>query len=167
MFPEKMRSGQEDIVTQGWPTLITAMKKYGITSPRQIAAFLMTAAYESNGEFSRREDRDTRPYGGRGYCQLTGDVNYNAYWKYSGVDILSNPEWARNLANSADIFGWYWTKNRTGMNDAADGDNIGYIIRGIGYPIGDGSEDKRRCAAYARAVKYMTGTDPVSVDCTR
>lgn len=167
LFPEKMRVGKEDIVKQSWALLAQCMETAGINTPRRIAAFLTTVAYESNCEYNRREDGDTRLYGGRGHIQLTGELNYKAAGDSLGVDLVANPEWARSLQWSAKIAIWYWTKARPRCNEYADNLQMGKICGAIGYPIGDGSEDRRRCQAFIRVLKFLTGVDPVGVVQTR
>jgi putative chitinase len=167
MFPEKMRRGQEGIVAQGWPTLVEAMEAGGITTPAQQAAVLTIAAYEANGEFNRREDGDTRQFGGRGYVQLTLEENYRAAGKTLSVDLVANPEWARNLLWSAKILVWYVTKARPLTLSYAEQHRMGMVNKMIGYPLGDGAEDRRRCAAFGRAYEYITGEKLTDIDCSR
>lgn len=167
MFPEKMRRGQEGIVANGWPNLVEAMAAGGIDTPLEQAAFLTTVAYESNGEYNRREDGDTRLYGGRGHVQLTGQENYRQAGGTLSIDLVNNPEWARSLLWSAKIAVWYWTKARPKCNEFANNKQMGKINAAIGYPIGDGSEDARRCAAFGRAYKAITGKDLAGIDCSR
>lgn len=167
MFPEKMRLGQEGIVAQGWPKLVEAMEAGGITTPAEQAAFLTVVAYESNGEFNRREDGDTRPFGGRGHIQLTTEPNYREAGRTLSVDLVGNPEWARSLLWSAKIAVWYCTKARPDFKAAANRHDMGAINKYIGYPLNDGAEDRRRCAAFARSYKYITGVELTDIDCTR
>lgn len=167
LFPEKMRAEKEAVVKQSWAPLAQAMEAAGINTPPRIAAFLTTVAYESNCEYNRREDGDTRLYGGRGHIQLTLKENYQAAGNWLGVDLVTNPEWARSLQWSAKIATWYWTKARPKCNEYADNLQMGKICGAIGYPLGDGSEDRRRCQAFIRVLKFLTGVDPVGVVQTR
>ena len=49
-------------------------------------------------------------YRGRGFIQLTGKSNYEAFAKYSGIDVVSNPDLAARPDVAAQIAVWYWNK---------------------------------------------------------
>jgi putative chitinase len=115
-------------------------------------------------EYNIREIGDTRLYGGRGYIQLTGDFNYGPAGRYFGIDLLGNPELARSLQWSAPIARWYWTVARN-INPYADALNMGKVNAAIGYPAG--TEDQRRCDSFKNAIRYLTGSVPGGIICTR
>lgn len=162
-----MRRGQEAVVAEGFPSLLAAMDAAQINTPARVAAFLTTIAYESFCEYNIRQFNDARVYGGRGFIQLTGVVNYEAAGEDLGVDLVNDPEDARALAWSAKIATWYWTVARPNCNADADALRMGKINKAIGYPIGDGSTDQKRCAAFARALQYLIGKPPAGITCTR
>lgn len=68
-------------------------------------------------------------YRGRGMGMLTGKYMYIQYKKYSGIDVVNNPDLAKNLAVSLDIAGWFWTIKK--LNDLADKNNITGITKAI------------------------------------
>jgi putative chitinase len=162
MFPGRI--GDPAIVDEGLPTLNQAMLDAEITTPYRQAAFLATIAHESIFEYNIREIGDTRPYGGRGYIQLTGDFNYGPAGDYFGIDLLGNPDLALSLEWSAPIARWYWTVARD-INPMADALDMGAVNAAIGYPAGE--EDNRRCDSFKSALQYLTGSVPAGVNCTR
>ena len=117
--------------------LIIAMKKYGITSPLEIAHFLSQIAHESQGfrktteeasgeayegrveQLGNTQKGDGKKYKGRGYIQLTGRGNYTSYNKYllkKGIkdDILNNPNLVATKF-AADSACWFWKFAKTNL----------------------------------------------------
>lgn len=108
--------------------LLNAMKKYGITDKLERAHFLAQCGHESgnyvykeelasgNAYNGRKDLGNTNPgdgprYKGRGYIQVTGRANYEAYSKYlvsKGLDnVLSNPDLvATKYAADAACYWW-------------------------------------------------------------
>lgn len=167
MFPGKIATASIPIVEAGLPGLLEQMTAAEINTPRRVAAFLTTLAFESRFEYNIREGGDTRPYGGRGYIQLTGEDNYRAAGHYLGFDLVGHPELAQSLAWSAKIATWYWTVRRD-CNSYADVLRMGKVNAAIGYPRSpDGSNDNARCAAFQKALQYLTGGALEPVDCAR
>ncbi|HEY0619074.1 MAG TPA: glycoside hydrolase family 19 protein [Kribbella sp.] len=158
------RIANPSLVNTGLPSLNQAMRDANINTPYRKAAFLATLVHESRLEYNIREIGDTRLYGGRGYIQLTGDFNYRPAGQYLGIDLLGNPELARSLQWSAPIARWYWTVARN-INPFADQLNMGKVNAAIGYPAG--AEDQRRCDSFKNAIRYLTGSVPAGVVCTR
>lgn len=158
------RIANPTLVNTGLPSLNKAMADAQINTPRRKAAFLATLVHESRLEYNIREIGDTRLYGGRGYIQLTGDFNYGPAGRYFGIDLLGNPELARSLQWSAPIARWYWTVARN-INPMADALNMGKVNAAIGYPAG--AEDQRRCDSFKNALRYLTGSVPSGIICTR
>src|SRR4051812_20373580 len=87
------------------------LPQYGIDAPLREAHFLAQAAEESDGfhtlqEYAsgkayegRKDLGNVKPgdgvrYKGRGIFQLTGRVNYAAYGKRLGLDLIGRPELA-------------------------------------------------------------------------
>lgn len=172
MFPKHLRPAHSADVERGLPRLNAEMQAGGITTPRRIAAFLTTLAFESLFEYNIDQIGATSKYHGRGYIQLTGLANYTAAGKYLGIDLVNQPELATSLEWSAKIARWYWTVARPRCNEYADTLQMGRVNAMIGYPLsgpgGDGlTNDQRRCAAFAAALKYQTGSTPAGITCTR
>lgn len=164
MFPGHV--GDPAGVSRGLPTLLEQMTAAQITTPPRVAAFLTTLAHESDFLYDIKQRGATGTYAGRGYIQLTGTSNYDAAGKYLGVDLVASPELARSLEWSAKIARWYWTVARH-CNPLADALKMGKVCAAVGYPLGDGSEDIARCASFARAMKYLTGSVPDGITTTR
>jgi putative chitinase len=66
---------------------------------------------------------------GRGFLQLTGRANYEAYKKYSGLDVVSNPDLVSSLAVGLDVAGWFWSKR--GVNGLADKNDIVAVTKKV------------------------------------
>jgi putative chitinase len=158
------RIANPSLVQTGLPSLNQAMRDANINTAYRKAAFLATLVHESRLEYNIREIGDTRLYGGRGYIQLTGDFNYGPAGRYFGIDLLGNPELARSLQWSAPIARWYWTVARS-INPYADALHMGKVNAAIGYPAG--TEDQRRCDSFKNAIRYLTGSVPSGIICTR
>jgi putative chitinase len=155
----------EALVAAGLPSLNREMRNAGISTPRRIAAFLSTLAVESEFEYNRPQDGDTRLYAGRGYIQLTGAGNYGDAGKYLGIDLLGHPELALSLEWSAKIATWYWTKARPSTNAYADALRMGMVNKMIGFPEGTG--DNVRCRMFGEALRVLTGEIPDGISCAR
>lgn len=164
MFPGRV--GDPATVSAGLPTLLEQMAGAEINTPPRIAAFLATLAHESAFEYNVKQHGSSAVYAGRGYIQLTGVQNYQACSDRLGVNLVMSPDLARSLEWSAMIARWYWTVNRH-CNPLADALKMGKICAAIGYPLGDGSEDIARCASFAKALKYLTGSVPDGITTTR
>jgi putative chitinase len=164
----KPRNGGLPQVVAGWGSLLDAMEAGGVCeTPQRIAAFLTTLVFESWCEYNVKQAGD-RVYTGRGFIQLTGEDNYRAAGNYLGVDLVTNPEWARSLENSARIAVWYWTVARPDCNTYADALKMGRINRAIGYPRdAAGTNDNDRCMVFRHALETLTGQPAGPVDCAR
>ncbi|MFF1820074.1 glycoside hydrolase family 19 protein [Kribbella sp. NPDC058245] len=158
------RIANPSIVQQGLPSLNQAMRDAQINTVYRKAAFLATLVHESRLEYNIREIGDTRVYGGRGYIQLTGDFNYRPAGQWLGVDLINNPELARDIRYSAQIARWYWTVARN-INPYADQLKMGRVNAAIGYPAG--AEDQRRCDSFRAAIAYLSGAPAPAVNCSR
>lgn len=166
MFPGRV-STDTATVEAGLPGLLEQMTVAEINTPRRVAAFLTTLAHESRFLYNIKAKGDDRVYAGRGYIQLTGSKNYEAAGIHLGCDLLVDPDLALSLEWSAKIARWYWTKARPRCNEYADTLQMGKVNAAIGYPVGDGTEDKRRCTSFANALKYLTGEAPDGITCAR
>jgi len=165
--PPTFRPTKVATVERGLPTLLAEMAAAEINTPRRVAAFLTTLAFESHFEYDIHQFNDTRTYAGRGYIQLTGVVNYTAAGDYFGIDLVGDPDLAMSLDWSAKIARWYWTVARH-CNVYADALRMGKVNAAIGYPrAADGSNDNARCAAFQKALQYLTGGPLEPVDCAR
>jgi predicted chitinase len=73
---------------------------------------------------------DGPKYKGRGLMQLTWKKNYVSYFKFSGIDVVTNYLWVSDkLSYAVDSAGWYWRYGSVwgDLNSSADKDDI-YLI---------------------------------------
>lgn len=96
--------------------------KYSYTNSqsgnKEMIANIVYAGVNGNGNVA---SGDGFRFRGRGIIQLTGRANYEAYKKYSGIDVLANPNLASTPSIAIDIAGWFWYKSK--INVHADNDN--------------------------------------------
>jgi predicted chitinase len=102
------------------PLILKECAECGVTDPGQIAYVFATSEHESHlgqwmVEFAsgkayegRRDLGNTQPgdgvkFKGRGFCQVTGRVNYKMWSQKLGIDLVSNPEKAADMAIAARI----------------------------------------------------------------
>lgn len=102
------------------PLILKECAECGVTDPGQIAYVFATAEHESHlgqwmVEFAsgkayegRKDLGNTQPgdgvkFKGRGFCQVTGRVNYKMWSQKLGIDLVSNPEKAADQAIAARI----------------------------------------------------------------
>jgi putative chitinase len=78
------------------------------------------------------ESGDGWTYRGSGHKQLTGKSNYESIGKLIGMDLVKNPEWARDIATSAKIAVAYW--EATGCSKFADIDDHTTITAKVNGP---------------------------------
>lgn len=126
--------------------LNSAMKEFGISTPKQQAAFLAQLAHES-GEFrytqeiasghhyeGRPDLGNTEPgdgprYKGRGLIQLTGRRNYAACGKALGLDLIAHPELLEQPRDACRSAAWFWSSRH--LNQLADTDSFAALTRAI------------------------------------
>jgi predicted chitinase len=130
---------------------------------KELAAFLAQMSHESGG-FNYKEEisggKDSydggKRYKGRGYIQLTHRYNYAKYGKEFGVDLVKNPDLAKDGELAAKIAVSYWMRSvRPTVN--GDWDNVFLHSKAINYPAAtrksqvNGMEDReKRYAAYLK-----------------
>ncbi|HEX5744825.1 MAG TPA: glycoside hydrolase family 19 protein [Archangium sp.] len=107
------------------PLLVRAVRRFGITDPKDLAAFLAQTAFESDGfnafeeyasgkAYEGRQDLgNTQPgdgmrYKGRGPIQLTGRANYRAAGTKLKLDLEGNPAQVATPAVGFLVAAWYW-----------------------------------------------------------
>lgn len=121
------------------PYLNKYMVEFDINTALRVVYFLATVAVES-GELKYTKELadgsayefkkslgntslgDGKKYKGRGLIQLTGKVNYQAYKKYCGFDVVAMPELLEKPLGATRSACWFWRAN--GLNQLADTDNM-------------------------------------------
>ena len=103
----------------------------------------------------RGGDRQRPALLGRGFIQLTGEVNYRAAGQFLGVDLLGNPDLAQNVMVSPAVAAWYWTVART-INLAADELDMAAVNIAVGFAP-NVRRDMVRCADFIAALRYYSG----------
>ncbi len=147
-------------------SLVTNLIKYGINTPLRVVHFIAQLHHESAGftasveniSYAKAQAKyqnhkylgnklpgDGYRFRGRGLTQLTGRRNYEKFYKYSGIDIVSNPELASRIDISIQIACWYWTKGSAwgNLNNYADKNDIVSITKGINGGV-NGLADRKK-----------------------
>ena len=109
----------------GINTLLDEAHKIGITDKRQLAYILATVHHETGKQFRPIKEfggeaylrkKPYYPYYGRDLVQTTWLRNYERVKKFSGVDVVKNPELIGQMPLAAEVAvmfmreGWYTTK---------------------------------------------------------
>lgn len=68
--------------------------------------------YDGRADLGNIHIGDGAKYAGRGFIQITGEFNYQAYGQKLGVDMVANPELACEPNAAAAIFASYWHDRR-------------------------------------------------------
>lgn len=144
--------------SEGESAVRAAAAKYGITDPTELNALLAQVAHES-GDYKyltelggrkyfdkyegRRDLGNTQPgdgykYRGRGYIQLTGRDNYTAFSKFSGIDVVNNPDLVSTPSVGAEAALWFWQKRvKPKIRDFNDVKAVTQIVNGGQNGIAD------------------------------
>lgn len=79
--------------------------------------------YDGRDDLGNTEEGDGYRFRGRGYTQLTGRDNYQSVGDALGIDLVNNPDMAKDPEIAAKIATHYW-QSRDGISEAAKkGDN--------------------------------------------
>lgn len=137
--------------SEGEKAVRAAASKYGITDATEINALLAQTGHESGNfrqltelgsksYFERYEGRadlgNTQPgdgykYRGRGYIQLTGRANYEQFAKFSGLDVINNPDLVATPSVGAEAALWFWkTRVKPNVKDFSDVKSVTRIVNG-------------------------------------
>ena len=122
--------------------------EFGVTTPLRAAHFIGQVLHESgclkyteeiaSGKaYEWRQDLgnvykgDGVRFKGRGYLQITGRANYQAYArsKWCNGDLMSHPEWLAKSPGNLKSALWFWWKNN--LNTLADRDDSKAVTRKI------------------------------------
>lgn len=100
--------------------------------------------YEGRADLGNTQTGDGYRYRGRGFMQLTGRANYEAFSKWIGHDCVANPDLVAEEFPVA-VAGWFWRfrSSRGNLNRLADRDDLLEITKGINGGT-NGLQDRRR-----------------------
>jgi putative chitinase len=157
------------------PVLNAAMKRWQITTPRRMAAFLAQIGHESSQLRNTRElwgptpaqarydlrtdlgntpqaDGDGRRYLGRGLIQITGRANYAAVSiaLFGDDRLLKTPELLEQPEWAAESAGWFWWVKE--LNSLADQGRFADITRRINGGL---NGQKERLVLWSRATEVL------------
>ncbi len=121
------------------------LESAGINTPNRTAAFLGQLGHESGfkpvDEIPSQYASSQSHYHGRGFIQLTGESNYASYGSKLGLDLVNNPDLAKDPVNALKIAAQYWTDNNLNAKaDVGDYHGISTSIGGRGYHGKEGRE---------------------------
>ena len=122
--------GLNKIFKKYFPTLASA-QPYA-RNPEKIANKVYGGRMGNGDEASG----DGAKFCGRGYIQLTGKTNYQAFFKSMELDVNSDPTLVATkyaLASAA----WFWSKN--GLNKLADGGATEAVVTSITKRVNGGT----------------------------
>ena len=121
---------------------------FGVTTPLRAAHFIAQVLYESGSlryteeiasgkAYEWRQDLgnvqkgDGVRFKGRGYLQITGRANYQAYAKSKWCvgDLMSHPEWLAQSPGNVKASLWFWWKKN--LSALADRDDCKAVTRKI------------------------------------
>lgn len=167
-FTAIMAGGNKATLQMYLPLFLARLPQYQITTPLRVAHFLAQLGHESlsltyaeeiaSGEaYEGRKDLgntkagDGKRFKGRGFIQLTGRNNYEAYSNDACLNIMTNgnESLVSRFPYALDVSLWFW--KRQDLNKRADMDDLRGITRRVngGY---NGLEDRGR---YLERAKFF------------
>ena len=88
-------------------------------------------AYEDREDLGNTQKGDGVKFKGRGFIQITGRANYQAYAnsEYCVGDLMKHPEWLSKSPGNQKASMWFWKTK--GLNELADKDDIRAITKKV------------------------------------
>ena len=88
-------------------------------------------AYEGREDLGNTQKGDGVKFKGRGFIQITGRANYQAYAnsEYCVGDLMKHPEWLSKSPGNQKASMWFWKTKR--LNELADKDDIRAITKKV------------------------------------
>lgn len=88
-------------------------------------------AYEGREDLGNTQKGDGVIFKGRGFIQITGRANYQAYAnsEYCVGDLMKHPEWLSKSPGNQKASMWFWKTK--GLNELADKDDIRAITKKV------------------------------------
>jgi putative chitinase len=140
-------------VAQYWPLVQQCLESLGVGSKASQVAALATIAVETaytfrpvheygsdaehekvyghRAKLGNLHDGDGARYAGRGFVQITGEVNYARYGKLLGINLVDNPDEACEPNTAAAIFSAYFFDRKiAAAANAADWTKVRRIVNG-------------------------------------
>lgn len=127
--------------------------KYGRTAQHPAnQKMIANIAYANKNGNGNVASGDGWKYRGRGFIQLTGRSNYQAYKKYSGHDVINNPDLLLQTDIAIDCAAWFWIYGTTSgnLNKYADSNLITRITEAING-LTNGLSDRIKKFKYFKA----------------
>lgn len=103
------------------------------------------------GRMGNTDPGDGYKFRGRGAIQLTGKDNYAAAGKDLGLDLVNNPELAKDPDNAGKIAAWYWKKNKLG--EAAKSGDVTAVTKKINGGTNGLADRKEKYGEYLAETK--------------
>lgn len=147
------------------PYINKYLTEFGITTPLRLAHYLAQiahesaelrytqeiasgAAYEGRKDLGNTQRGDGIRYKGRGLIQITGRANYQAYKRYCGFDVVSNPSLLELPLGAVRSSMWFFSVYKA-LNKLADKDDIEAITRKINGGL-NGLQERKKYLARAK-----------------
>lgn len=143
---------------------------FGITTPLRAVHYLAQVFHESfklyyteeiasGANYEGRKDLgniykgDGVRFKGRGFLQITGRANYQAYANsgYCVGDLMRHPEWLAQSPGNQKASMWFWKTH--GLNELADKDNVEAVTKRVNGGYNELSQRKY----YYRRFKTVFG----------
>lgn len=167
-FAAIMASGSKARLGTYLPLFQSRLTHYQMTSPLRMAHFLAQVgheslsltyteelasgeAYEGRTDLGNTQPGDGRRFKGRGFIQLTGRANYQAYSNDAGLNLMQkgNESLVAKHPHVLEVSLWFWKRHN--LNRLADADDLRGITRRVngGY---NGLEDREQ---YLNRAKFF------------
>lgn len=167
-FSAIMANGPKVTQQMYFPLFQSQMPRYQVVTPLRIAHFLAQLgheslsltyseelasgeAYEGRKDLGNNKTGDGKRFKGRGFIQLTGRSNYEAYAKDACLNIMQsgNESLLGTFPYALDVSLWFWKRQK--LNVLADADDLRGITRRVngGY---NGLPDRQQ---YLDRAKYF------------
>lgn len=119
--------------TSPFNTRLTAAQRnlYGRTASHPAnQKMIANIGYANSNGNGNAASGDGWKYRGRGYIQLTGKGNYEAYKKHSGYDVVNNPDLLLRNDIAIDAAAWFFSVYKN-LNSLADKNQITAITQKV------------------------------------
>ena len=167
-FAAIMVSGSKTTLQSYLPLFQSQLPQYQVFAPLRMAHFLAQLGHESlsltyseelaSGEaYEGRQDLgntktgDGKRFKGRGFIQLTGRNNYEAYSKDAGLNLMQNGNETliAKYPYALDVSLWFW--KRQNLNKRADMDDL----KGITKRVNGGYNGLQDRGMYLERAKFF------------